>query len=152
MDSIHTDPTWVKDFNEAFRNLLSGPGLYLPGGEGVLLLTAPQELRRPCVQAVPIKPPLDLRMLRGSALRSAILGRMTISKTANPYVREVRIEGRKVGKLAKSPYHLMLWLSSADRRIPFTSMIDAAVFTCAEYLGADETCADPLDPWDSGDE
>jgi len=138
MDTLHTDPTWVRDFNQAFKNLLTGPGLYLPGGEGVLLLAAPQEGRRQYVQAVPIRPPLDLRTLRGSALRSAILNRMSILKTPNPYIREVHLEGGKIGELAKSPFHLMLWLSSADRRIPFTSMADAAVFTCAEYLGVDD--------------
>jgi len=140
MDTLHTDPTWVRDFNEAFKDLLSGPGLFLPGRNGVLLLPAPEPIRiePQRIKAVPIPPPLDLRTLRGSTLRTAILNRMSILKTPNPYIREVHLEGGKIGELAKSPFHLMLWLSSADRRIPFTSMADAAVFTCAEYLGVDD--------------
>lgn len=137
MDTLHTDPSWVRDFNEAFNDLLRGPGLFLPGRNGMLLLKAPDRVRiePQHIKAVPIPPPLDLRALRGSALRAAIVSRMHILKTASPYVRECHFEGQKIGELAKSPFHAMLWLSSADRRIPFTSMADAAIFTVAEWLG-----------------
>jgi hypothetical protein len=139
MDTLQTDPLWVRDYNQAFEDLLSGPELLLPGMGSTLLLPAPESTRiKPeYIYAVPIPPPVNLRELRGSALRAAIASRMHIFKTANPYIREVHLEGQKVGELARSPFHAFLWLSSADRRMPFTSMTDAAVFTVAEHLGVE---------------
>lgn len=131
MDStFRADPQWGSDYRQAFQDLLTGPKLLL------LPLKEPPPPPEPQhIRAVPIKPTVDVRFLEGSALRSAILSRMTILKTPNPFIREVHWEGEKIGELAKSPYHLMLWLSSTDKRIPFTSMADAGVFTVAEHLG-----------------
>jgi hypothetical protein len=62
-----------------------------------------------------------------SAYRQAILQRVDIRKCADPRIREVFYLGERVGKIARSPYQAMVWLSEVNRRYPFTSAADAAL-------------------------
>ena len=124
--SLH-DPLWVADFQEALKDL-SGEQQLLPPPEGetpsyVMAISPPEER--------------DISTLHGAALRTAILERMHISKTANPYIREVHFGGVKVGSVAQCSWAPFLWLSSASKRTPFYSMTESSVFTVYNYLGCD---------------
>ena len=120
----YDDPIWVKDYQEALRDLM-GDQLRLPAPEGAeqgyVLAVAPAE-----------EP--DISTLHGAALREAILERLHISKTPNPYIREVFLYNQKVGEIARSPWQQLVWISSSDRNMPFYSLVDAAVYTVAEHL------------------
>ena len=111
------DPTWVEDFQEALKDLM---------GEQ-LLLPAPKGAEPSCNLAVAPTEEPDISTLSGAALRVAILQRMQISKTANPYIREVFMQSNKVGEVAKSPWQPLVWISSSDRNMPFYSLVDAVV-------------------------
>ena len=124
--SLH-DPRWVTDFQEALKELV--------GDEKLL---PPSQLTEPtCVVAVASAEEPDISTLHGAALRTAILERMHISKTANPYIREVHFGGVKVGSVAQCSWAPFLWLSSASKRTPFYSMTESSVFTVYNYLGCD---------------
>jgi hypothetical protein len=81
------DPVWVKDFQEALRDLM---------GEQ-LLLPAPERIEPTCLVAVTPAEEPDIETLHGAALRTVILERMQVGKTANPYIREVYFEGLVIG-------------------------------------------------------
>lgn len=121
------DPVWVQDFQKALREL-SGEQLLLP---------APERTEPTCVLSiVPAEEP-NISILSGAALRVAIVERMHVSKTANPYIRQVFFQGQLIGEVARSPWQPLVWISSSDRNMPFYSLTDAAVFTVAKYLGGD---------------
>ena len=120
----YDDPIWVKDYQEALRDLM---------GEQ-LLLPAPEGAEPSCILAVPPAEEPDISTLHGAALREAILERLHISKTPNPYIREVFLYSQKVGEIARSPWQPLVWISSSDRNMPFYSLVDAAVYTVAEHL------------------
>jgi len=120
----YDDPIWVKDYQEALRDLM---------GEQ-LLLPAPEGAEPSCILAVATAEEPDISTLHGAALRLAILERMHVSKTANPYIREVLLHSQKVGEIARSPWQPLVWISSSDRNMPFYSLVDAAVYTVAEHL------------------
>jgi hypothetical protein len=147
MDQPTLDPLWQRDYQQALKELESGLGLLLPGRGAQLLLAPPKQVDPQTIRVVPIPPPRDLRTLHGSALRSAILEKMHVEKTADPRRRVVFLGEEKAGQVFK--LYSLLWVSSASRRMPFYSLTDAAVYTCAEYLGADLACIDPLDPWEA---
>ena len=123
----YDDPTWVKDFQDALRDL-SGEQLRLP---------PPDTAKPTCVLAVTPAEDPDISSLSGAALRTAILERLHVSKTANPYVREVFLEDQKVGEVARSPWQPLVWMSSSDRNMPFYSMVDAACYTAYQHRGGD---------------
>lgn len=123
----HHDPIWVRDFQEALRDLR---------GEQ-LLLPPPEDTEHSCVCAVAPAEEPDISILQGAALRAAILERLHVSKTANPYIREVLLDNRKVGEVARSPWQPLVWISSSDRNMPFYSLVDAAVYTAHQHLGGD---------------
>ena len=118
------DPVWVRDFQEALRDLM-GEQLLLPAPKGA-------ECSFVCAVAPAEEP--DISTLHGAALRLAILERMHVSKTANPYIREVFLHSQKVGEIARSPWQPLVWISSSDRNMPFYSLADAAVYTVYEHL------------------
>jgi hypothetical protein len=120
--SLH-DPIWVRDFQEALKDL-SGEQLLLP---------APERTEPTCVLEVKPAEETDISTLHGGALRSAILQRMHVSKTANPYIRQVYFQGQLIGEVARSPWQPLVWISSSDRNMPFYSQVDAA----AEYSQVD---------------
>jgi len=99
-----------------------------------LLLPAPKSAECNCVCAVAPAEERDISTLHGAALRLAILERMHVSKTANPYIREIFLQNDKVGEIARSPWQPLVWISSSDRNMPFYSLVDAAVYTVAEHL------------------
>ena len=121
------DPVWVRDFQEALKDL-SGEQLLLP---------APERTEPTCVLAVKPAEKPDISTLHGAALRVAILQRIHVSKTANPYIRQVFFQGQLIGEIARSPWQPLVWISSSDRNMPFYSLVDAACYTVAEYLEAD---------------
>jgi len=123
----YDDPMWVKDYQEALRDLM---------GEQ-LLLPAPEGAEPSCVLAVASAEEPDISILHSTALRVSILQRMHVSKTPNPYIREVFLQSRKVGEVARSPWQPLVWLSSADRNMPFYSLADAAVYTVYEHLAVE---------------
>ncbi len=106
----------------------------LGGASPRLLLPAPT---RPTLFpfSVPVPEPVDITTLEGYALRSAILLRMSVRKTPNPALREIMFDNQVVGKAARSPYTPLIWVSSLDRRTPFYSLTDCAVYTVAAHLG-----------------
>jgi len=121
------DPAWVADFPKALKELVGDEKLLPP----------PKGAERSCVCAVvPVEEP-DISTLSGAGLRTAILERMHISKTVNPHIREVFLESRKVGEIARSPWQPLVWVSSTDQNMPFYSQVDAAVYTVTEHLGGD---------------
>jgi hypothetical protein len=123
----YDDPTWVKDFQEALRDL-SGEQLLLPG---------PDRIEPTCLVAVTPAEEADISTLHGATLRMAILERMHVKKCPNPYIRQVYFEGLVIGEIARSPWQPLEWISSCDRSMPFYSMVDAAVYTVAEHLGVE---------------
>lgn len=121
------DPVWVRDFQEALKDLSAEQ----------LLLPPPERTEPTYVLAVKPTEAADISTLHGAALRTAILERLHVSKTANPYIREVFLEDLKVGEVARSPWQPLVWISSSDRNMPFYSMVDAACYTVYQHLGGD---------------
>ena len=76
-----------------------------------------------------------MEQLEGSALRLAIFEGMQVRKTADPLIREVVWEDALAGRVAQSPWQPLVWLSDKERRHPFYSLREAAMFTVAAHLG-----------------
>jgi hypothetical protein len=121
------NPLWRRDYLEALAELNEGQ-LFLPPPKGA----RPEEFWTTVVKA---PEPRDVRELDGSALRLAILEGMQIRKTADPLIREVVWEDALAGRVAQSPWQLLVWLSDKERRHPFYSLREAAMFTVAVHLG-----------------
>ena len=89
----YDDPTWVKDFQEALRDL-SGEQLLLP---------PPHRTESTCVVAVAAAEEPDISTLHGSALRTVILRGCTSARRRIPTFEKCTWKAGRSGKSHARP-------------------------------------------------
>lgn len=136
MPDTFRDEQWQSDYHEALEEL----GVESPRCRALALVRTVEPPRFTRREPRPVLTPFSVRREKvvdgpisrddfdtDSAYRQAILQRTDIKKTADARYREVFYLGERIGRVARSPYTPMTWISESNRRYPFSSAADAAL-------------------------
>lgn len=120
MNDFRSDPTWQKDFVDALAELDNKHPVIEPD---LQLAIATHKADKRCPAFQPYCQPAH----QFSPDRLAdVLARLTIERTVDPMIREVKFDNVKIGKVARSPWGIG-WFSDAEKRIVYYRKEDAAL-------------------------